>query len=90
MGFEGYMAYDISELTSSNPWDASIPLETLPVFRNKLTVNEDYLLRGGDFDRMEEVLKDVAERLGLDSESLTSLMMHRPRKNVRSQSKDSN
>lgn len=71
MGFEGYMAYDISELTSSNPWDASIPLETLPVFRNKLTVNEDYLLRGGDFDRMEEVLKDVAERLGLDSESLT-------------------
>ena len=71
MGFEGYMAYDISELTSSNPWDASILLETLPVFRNKLTVNEDYLLRGGDFDRMEEVLKDVAERLGLDSESLT-------------------
>ena len=32
---------------------------------------KDYLVRGGDFDRMEEVLKDIAGRLGLDSESLT-------------------
>lgn len=71
MGFEGYMAYDISDLVSANPWDSSVPLETLPVFKNKLTVNKDHLLRGGDFDRMEEVLKDVAGRLGLDSENLT-------------------
>ena len=71
MGFEGYMAYDISELVSANPWDASIPLDRLPVYQNKLTVNEDYLVRGGDFDRMEEVLKDIAGRLWLDSESLT-------------------
>ena len=48
MGFEGYMAYDISELVSANPWDASIPLDRLPVYQNKLTVNEDYLVRGGD------------------------------------------
>lgn len=70
MGFEGYMVYDISELVNANPWDASAALDTLPVFKNKLTVNKDYLLRGGDFDRMEEVLQDVAGRLGLDSESL--------------------
>lgn len=33
-GFEGYMAYDISELSDANPWKESMNLKTLPVFRN--------------------------------------------------------
>lgn len=34
MGFEGYMAYDIDELVSGNPWSVDAALETLPVFQN--------------------------------------------------------
>ena len=34
MGFEGYMAFDISELDDSNPWSAEMEISTLPVFRN--------------------------------------------------------
>ena len=34
MGFEGFMAYDISEIVSGNPWREDIELETLPVFKN--------------------------------------------------------
>ena len=33
-GFEGYMAYDISELENGNPWNDDMVFETLPVFRN--------------------------------------------------------
>lgn len=33
-GFEGYLAYDISELDNGNPWDEDMAFKTLPVFRN--------------------------------------------------------
>ncbi|MBQ3530632.1 MAG: hypothetical protein IJA05_01780 [Oscillospiraceae bacterium] len=33
-GFEGYMAYDISELENGNPWNEKMVFEALPVFRN--------------------------------------------------------
>ncbi len=33
-GFEGYLAYDISELENGNPWNEKIVFEALPVFRN--------------------------------------------------------
>ena len=34
MGFEGLMAYDISELKTGNPWTEENDLTTLPVFNN--------------------------------------------------------
>lgn len=33
-GFEGYLAYDISELENGNPWNEDMVLGTLPVYRN--------------------------------------------------------
>ena len=33
-GFEGYLAYDISELENGNPWNEKMAFEALPVFRN--------------------------------------------------------
>ncbi len=33
-GFEGYLAYDISELSNGNPWNEDMVFENLPVFRN--------------------------------------------------------
>lgn len=33
-GFEGYLAYDISELENGNPWNENMVFEKLPVFEN--------------------------------------------------------
>ncbi len=71
MGFEGYMAYDISELVNANPWNEDLPLSTLPVFENPITYDPKYhLASGADFDRMREFLIDIAGRFGLDAGSL--------------------
>lgn len=34
MGFEGYMYHDISELNNGNPWDESMSISSLPVYKN--------------------------------------------------------
>lgn len=70
MGFESYRAYDISELVNANPWNNSMEISTLPVYRNPLTYDENFIASGGDFDKMHELLLEVADRLGLDSEKL--------------------
>ncbi len=70
MGYEGYMAHDISELTNANPWDENTKLATLPVYKNALTYEKGYLVSGGDFDKMREFILDVAERLGIDTSNL--------------------
>ncbi len=70
MGFEGYMAYDVSELVSANPWSATAELSTLPVYQNPLTYDENHRASGGDLDAMEAFLLDIAGRLGLDTERL--------------------
>lgn len=70
MGFEGYMAYDISELVNANPWNESMPLSALPVFENPLSYDEYYIVSGADFDAMKAFLTDVSERLGMDAASL--------------------
>lgn len=70
MGFEGYQAYDISELVSGNPWNEQADLSTLPVYQNPITYNEMYMPTGGDFDKMEEFLLQIANRLGMDTANL--------------------
>lgn len=39
MGFEGYLAHDIDELSNSNPWVTSKNISTMPVFKNMHYVN---------------------------------------------------
>lgn len=70
MGFEGYLAYDISELVNGNPWEETMELTTLPVYQNRLTYDEYYRASGGDFEAMEAFLLDIALRLGMDTDKL--------------------
>lgn len=78
MGFEGYMAYDISELVSANPWTEDAELDTLPVYRNPLRsgdgndtpAGEPYPVTEERFGQMRAALLDVAGRLGLDTGAL--------------------
>lgn len=71
MGFEGYMAYDISELVSANPWSEDAVIATLPVYHNPVTYNEQMIAVGADFDKMREALLEAAGRMGLDTNALT-------------------
>ncbi len=63
MGYEGCMAYDISDLTNANPWDETAQLSTLPVYRNTLQ-NET------DFEAVENFLLETAKRLHMDTDTL--------------------
>lgn len=67
MGFEGYWAYDVSELKNANPWSEDAELSTLPVYKNQLEHDENYLITEVDSDAMEERLLEVSERLGMDA-----------------------
>lgn len=69
-GFEGYMAYDISELVNGNPWAKARDLSTLPVFQNLAAYNEYDQVPGADLDQMEEFLLTVASRLGIDIDAV--------------------
>lgn len=72
MGFEGYMAYDISELVSANPWQEDMNLTSLPVYRNPVTYDETYHLPSGvAFDKMEALLRQTAGRLGMEDLVIT-------------------
>ena len=72
MGFEGYMAYDISELVSANPWQEDINLTSLPVYRNPVAFDETYHLPSSvAFDKMEALLRQTAGRLGLEDLVIT-------------------
>ena len=70
MGYEGYLAYDISELGSGvNPWTEEVTVEFLPVYQNPLTYDETYRVSGADQDKMKALLLDVAGKLGLDTQT---------------------
>ncbi len=71
MGFEGYMAYDVSELVNGNPWNEEAELSVLPVFKNTLSHDEHgYIFYHVDIEGMRELLLDVAGRLGLEPDAL--------------------
>ena len=70
MGFEGYTAYDISEIVNDNPWTETAEISTLPVYQNLLTYDENHQVLGADFDKMKELLLNVASRLGMDVDNL--------------------
>ena len=65
-GFEGYMAYDISELENGNPWDENTVFETLPVFKNNSFNEVGIAYPGIGEEAMNEKLNGIAETI--DSE----------------------
>lgn len=71
MGFEAYDAYDIDEIVSGNPWTEDLGLTTLPVYDNTVEWNQYQLPVDPDLEAMEERLRQVADRLGLDGDALT-------------------
>lgn len=67
MGFEGFSAYDISELDNGNPWTEDAELETLPVFINKAYSDASGLpLSDIGEKRMVELAEEAAAALGLE------------------------
>ncbi len=71
MGFEGYLVYYISDLVIGNPLNEVMEPSTLPVYQIVISYDDYHTpLSGVDYDRMSELLYDVAVRLGLDTETL--------------------
>lgn len=70
MGFEGYWAYDSAELVNANPWSEDLEIDTLPVYQNPLTYNANFVTDGEDFEQMQAFLLEIAERFGVDSDTL--------------------
>lgn len=71
MGYEGYLAYDISELTNANPWTEDAVLSTLPVFRNLQQTDETGKVTPFPREQMEQRLTEMAGRLGLENYVIT-------------------
>lgn len=71
MGYEGYLAYDVSELVSANPWRKDLQLETLPVYRNLRPVSEAGPLYEADPAEQRRVLYEAAALLGIDAQALS-------------------
>ena len=66
-GFEGYMAYNISELANGNPWTEKSTLKTMPVFRNANPRNEiGFFLHALTPEEMLAETKKVAALFGLE------------------------
>lgn len=74
-GFEGYLAYDISELASANPWTEKMDLKTLPVFRNPVDYDRAGMPKAPVSEETMEVMTDclleAAKRLGLENVQVT-------------------
>ncbi|SHJ77825.1 hypothetical protein SAMN02745248_00925 [Hathewaya proteolytica DSM 3090] len=68
MGYEGYMAYDISELKNGNPWNESMNITRLPVFKSKLSYDEVGRPIKVDIEPIKKRAYEVAEFLGIDTE----------------------
>jgi hypothetical protein len=70
-GFEGYLAYDVSELQNGNPWTEDNHLTTLPVFTNPNEYDRAGAPVGGlSAQEMLAEVEKVAHLLGLKIASL--------------------
>lgn len=70
MGFEGYWAYDITEVADNNPWSGTAELSALPVYQNRLSFGENFFVSGVNLEEMQAFLMETASRLGLDIDAL--------------------
>ena len=65
MGFEGLMAYDISELDTPNPWNPDLKISSLPVYRN-LAYTDIRMPVYLSEEQMQETAKNTASALNVD------------------------
>lgn len=72
-GFEGYFVFDISELTNANPWNEKMNIETLPVYKNTLEMDENFQPLHNDKNAVLEMIYEVGERLHIDKSKLNDI-----------------
>lgn len=65
MGFEGLMAYDISELDTPNPWNPDLKFSSLPVYRNLAYTNLRMAVYLSE-EQMQDVARNTASALSVD------------------------
>lgn len=70
MGYEGYMAHDITDLINANPWNEDMKLTHLPVIENKLTFKEMQKAENPDYDLIKRLLRETAQSLGMDTANI--------------------
>jgi len=61
-GYEGLMAYGISDLTNANPWREDAKLSTLPVYKNLYTYDVNGEIPKNADEYAESLLKSVLEK----------------------------
>ena len=83
MGFEGYLAYDMSELENGGPWRLGDEIDTLPVYRNPWWKNEFLVVENADPDAMYARLYDVAALLGIDKAQFSDIYEYPPNVSAR-------
>lgn len=71
MGFEGYVAYDVSDLTGATPWTETNTPATLPVFKNAV-------VSGIDTEAMIKRLREVAALLGVEQSTIDDAIVIGP------------
>ncbi len=69
MGFEVYVAHDISELLRDDPADGK-RIKALTVYRNTISYDERLYPYGQDLDAMREYLLEIAAKFGLDIDTV--------------------
>ena len=65
-GFEGYMAYNVSELDNGNPWNEDMVFETLPVYCNNSFNEIGIAYPGIGEEAMNKKLESISEKIDLE------------------------
>ncbi|MBR3803252.1 MAG: hypothetical protein IKK37_07415 [Clostridia bacterium] len=68
MSMEAYFAYSADELVINNPWSEADSPKKLPVYKNTVYVPSGDDIPQTDLSRLEDVLLDYAERLGIKAD----------------------
>ncbi len=72
MSMEAMMVYSIDELISANPISLDNIPKKLPVYRSNISYNATHIYKGEDFEAMTELIKEYAERLGIEEYEITT------------------
>lgn len=72
-GYEGLIAYDISDLTNANPWNENAKLYTLPVYKNLYT----YDIYGNLPETGDEYAENLLKLVKQKTENLSGVTVER-------------
>ncbi len=70
MGYEGYSAYDIHDISFNNPVGDGSEIEELVVYANKYIKSSFNNVSSPDYEAMQTLLIETAKNLGLDTDNL--------------------